>query len=132
MSAWDSYLNANIATGTVIDKAIIVDQTGQAVWGKSSSIQLSADQMKKIALVFSDPSDAQGNGLHFESKRYVFNKIEDIENIPVMHSKSGKEGIVAAKCKASILISHYPENSSAGEAVNFIHGQAKYLIQNNL
>lgn len=53
-----------------------------------SDDQLSPDQMKKIALVFSDPSDAQGNGLHFESKRYVFNKIEDIENIPVMHSKS--------------------------------------------
>lgn len=132
MSAWDSYLNTNIATGSLVDKAIIIDQTGQAVWGKSSSIQLTPDQMKKIAQVFNDPTEAQGNGLHFESQKYIFNKIDDIENIPVMHSKSGKEGILAVKCKASILIAHYPANSSAGDAINFIHGQAKYLIQNNL
>jgi len=89
--------------------------------------------MNKIASVFNDPSDAQANGLHFENNRYVYNKVVELGDIPVMHSISGnKDGIIAAKCKASILISHYPENSQAGDAVNFIHSQATYLIANNL
>ncbi|PCG97350.1 Profilin/allergen [Penicillium occitanis (nom. inval.)] len=132
MSAWDGYLDANIATGSLIDSAMIVDHTGQAVWGKSAKIELTPEQMNAIAFTFNDPSNAQTHGLHFGSKRYVFNKIEDLQGIPVMLSKSGKEGIVAAKCKASILITHYPETATEGEVINFIFGQAKYLIQNNL
>jgi hypothetical protein len=44
--------------------------------------------MNAIAFTFNDPSNAQAHGLHFGSKRYVFNKIEELQGIPVMLSKS--------------------------------------------
>lgn len=46
--------------------------------------------------------------------------------------QQGKEGIIAAKCTSSILVSHFPETIPASKAVELVTQQAKYLIENNL
>ncbi|KAF3385989.1 Profilin [Talaromyces pinophilus] len=115
-----------------VDKAIIIDQTGQAIWGKSSETQLSPEEMNKIAFAFNDSSNAEKEGITVEGRKYFFSKIDDLDNIPVLHCAKGKEGIIAAKCSQSILVSHYPESSPVGSAIDFIQGQAKHLIANSL
>ncbi|EEA19857.1 profilin, required for normal timing of actin polymerization in response to thermal stress [Talaromyces marneffei ATCC 18224] len=130
--SWDGYLSQHIVGSGHVDKAIIIDQTGQAIWGKSSETQLSPEEMNKIAFAFNDSSNAEKEGITVEGRKYFFSKIDELDNIPVLHCAKGKEGIIAAKCSQSILVSHYPESSPVGTAIDFIQGQAKHLIANSL
>ncbi|GAM42135.1 hypothetical protein TCE0_043f15829 [Talaromyces pinophilus] len=130
--SWDGYLSQHIVGSGHVDKAIIIDQTGQAIWGKSSETQLSPEEMNKIAFAFNDSSNAEKEGITVEGRKYFFSKIDDLDNIPVLHCAKGKEGIIAAKCSQSILVSHYPESSPVGSVIDFIQGQAKHLIANSL
>jgi len=41
--------------------------------------------MNAIAFAFNDASSAQSNGIHVGGTKYFFNKIEDIQNVPVLH-----------------------------------------------
>ncbi|KAL1962467.1 hypothetical protein VTN77DRAFT_9668 [Rasamsonia byssochlamydoides] len=130
--AWDGYINQNIVGGGYVDKAILFDLTGQSVWGKSAGIELTPEERNAIAFAFNNAASAQEKGITVDGNKYFFNKISDLDNIPVLHCAKGKEGIIAAKCSQSILVSHYPESVSAGNAVDFIQKQATHLIKNGL
>lgn len=41
--------------------------------------------MNEIAFAFNDATSAQEKGIKVEGKKYFFNKIEDVNNIPVLH-----------------------------------------------
>jgi hypothetical protein len=41
--------------------------------------------MNAIAFAFNDATSAQNHGITVEDKKYFFNKIEDVENIPILH-----------------------------------------------
>lgn len=43
---------SSIATGSLIDSAMIVDHTGQAVWGKSAKIEVHRFRIMKICCSF--------------------------------------------------------------------------------
>lgn len=41
--------------------------------------------MNSIAFAFNNAESAQSNGIYVGGTKYVFNKIEDIQNVPVLH-----------------------------------------------
>jgi profilin len=47
--------------------------------------QLSAAEMSQIASAFNNPASAQEKGITVGGNKYFFNKIDDLENIPVLH-----------------------------------------------
>lgn len=130
--SWDGYIKDNIIPTGQVDSAILIDLAGSSVWGKSEGIELSPQEMNAIAFAFNDASSAQSNGIHVGGTKYFFNKIEDIQNVPVLHCAKGKTGIVAAKCSKSILIAHYPENVPFGNAIDTVQTQATHLIKYGL
>ncbi|KAL2001021.1 hypothetical protein VTN02DRAFT_2334 [Thermoascus thermophilus] len=130
--SWDGYIKDNIVKAGTVDQAVLIDQAGSAVWGKSEGFQISPQEMNAIAFAFNNAASAQENGIRVGGTKYVFNKIEDLANIPVLHCAKGKEGIIAAKCAQSILVAHYPENVPYGNAVDSVSSHATYLIKNGL
>lgn len=107
-------------------------QNKRSTGGKSDGIQISPQEMNAIAFAFNNAQSAQENGIRVGGTKYVFNKIEDLGNVPVLHCAKGKEGIIAAKCTQSILVAHYPENVPYGNAIEFAQTQAQHLIKNGL
>jgi hypothetical protein len=41
--------------------------------------------MNKIAYAFNDSSNAEKEGITVEGRKYFFSKIDDLDNIPVLH-----------------------------------------------
>ncbi|EED14281.1 hypothetical protein TSTA_104950 [Talaromyces stipitatus ATCC 10500] len=131
--SWDGYLSQHIVGSGLVDQAILIDQSGQSVWGKASDVELTPEEMNKIAFAFNDPTAAQESGITVGGKKYFFGWIDEpADKIPVLFCAMGKEGIIAAKCTSSILVSHFPDTVPANRAVTLITQQAKYLIDNNL
>ncbi|QKX60227.1 uncharacterized protein TRUGW13939_07370 [Talaromyces rugulosus] len=128
MSAWDGYLTEHVVGSGHVDKALLIDQTGQAVWGKGSEVEMTPQEMNSLAFAFNDASTAQKEGILVEGEKYILTTILDIDNIPIMHCPKGKQGIIAAKCTTSILVTHYNESTPAQSALSHVVGQAKHLI----
>ncbi|KAJ9245044.1 hypothetical protein DTO271D3_5370 [Paecilomyces variotii] len=134
--SWDGYLNDHVV-GSLIDKAVVIDVTGAAVWAKSNGAQISPDEMKTFASAFSDKSKAEESGVSFGGSKYFFTKLEDLTHeslpertIPTLHVAKGKEGVVAAKCTQGILIAHYPEGVFFGDAIDAVVKNASHLVKN--
>ncbi|CRG88617.1 hypothetical protein PISL3812_05648 [Talaromyces islandicus] len=130
--SWDGYLAQHVVGTGHVDKALIIDQTGQAVWGKGSEVEMTPEEMNNLAFAFNDATAAQTDGILVEGEKYVFTTVLDIENIPVMHCPKGKQGIIAAKCTKSILVTHYNESTPAQSALSHVVGNAKHLIEYDL
>ncbi|KAL2005146.1 hypothetical protein VTN00DRAFT_2996 [Thermoascus crustaceus] len=130
--SWDGYINDNIIKTGQVDQAVLIDLTGASVWGKSAGIEISPQEMNAIAFAFNNAESAQANGIYVGGTKYIFNKINEVENIPVLHCAKGKTGIVAAKCGRSILVARYPESVPYGNAIEAMQNQAKHLIKNGL
>ncbi|GAD92851.1 ankyrin repeat and socs box protein, putative [Paecilomyces variotii No. 5] len=135
--SWDGYLNDHVV-GSLIDKAVVIDVTGAAVWAKSNGAQISPDEMKTFASAFSDKSKAEESGVSFGGAKYFFTKLEDLTHeslpertIPTLHVAKGKEGVVASKCTQGILIAHYPEGVFFGDAIDAVVKNASHLVKND-
>ncbi|KAN0068682.1 Profilin [Elaphomyces granulatus] len=123
------YINQNVIS-KLIDKAALIDESGASEWGQSGEIHLSPQEMAGITGAFKDPSSAQANGIHVGGIKYIYNKTEEVDKVPILHAAKGKEGVIAAKCSRSILVAHSPESAPIGSAISFIQVQAKHLIAN--
>lgn len=50
-----------------------------------SITQLSPEEMNKIAFAFNNATTAQQEGITVGGTKYFFNKIDELDNIPVLH-----------------------------------------------
>lgn len=48
-------------------------------------MQISPQEMNAIAFAFNNAESAQANGIYVGGTKYIFNKINEVENIPVLH-----------------------------------------------
>lgn len=51
----------------------------------ATRMQISPQEMNAIAFAFNNAQSAQENGIRVGGTKYVFNKIEDLGNVPVLH-----------------------------------------------
>lgn len=169
----------SIVKGGLVDKAILIDMTGQSVWGKSAGIEvklrfMGMKRLRSVGLTWlrfasflplkwprsllpstTHPRHSNTASLSEETStsstrsmssitflcctapRYDLNSVKcscrrrQYANLE-LYPFQGKEGIIAARCSQSILVSHYPDTAPPGKSIDFVQNQAKHLIANNL
>ncbi|KFY93226.1 hypothetical protein V500_03839 [Pseudogymnoascus sp. VKM F-4518 (FW-2643)] len=125
--SWQAYVDTSLVGSGHADKAAIVSAAGDSVWAKSAGFEISPAEMTNIVAALGGGAAADKlwtDGLHVAGERYVVFKVEDRS----IYGRKGKDGIVIAKTKQAIIISHYGENVIAGNAAQTVETLADYLV----
>ncbi|KAJ2895459.1 profilin [Zalerion maritima] len=117
-----------------IQKAAIISVAGDSKWAGSPDFDLSADEMKAIAEVYSSENaqaSAYGSGLRLAGEPYTVIRIEDI-TILLRCKVEGKEKIGACigKAKQCIVVGYYDGNiAQPGNANQAVQALVEYLAK---
>jgi len=124
--SWQAYIDQSLVGPGNIDKAIICDAGGGAIWAESPGFTVSEDERKAIANSFSDKSDPKqviSNGIKISGVKYMTIEASDDS----LKAKKGKEGIVAYKTTQALLIGHHGEDAQTTVAFSDVAALGEYL-----
>ncbi|KAF1953509.1 Profilin/allergen [Byssothecium circinans] len=124
--SWQAYIDQSLVGPGNIDKAIICDAAGSAIWAESPGFTVSEAERKAIAASFADKSDPKSviaNGVKISGDKYMTIEASD----DALKAKKGKEGIVAYKTTQALLIGHHGPDSQTTVAFNDVAALGEYL-----
>ncbi|KAJ4349868.1 profilin, required for normal timing of actin polymerization in response to thermal stress [Didymosphaeria variabile] len=124
--SWQAYIDQSLVGPGNIDKAVICDAAGSAIWASSAGFTVSDAERKAIADSFSDKSDPKGviaNGIKISGDKYMTIEASDDS----LKAKKGKEGIVAYKTTQALLIGHHNADTQTTVAFNDVAALGEYL-----
>jgi profilin len=124
--SWQAYIDQSLLGPGNIDKAVICDVAGGAIWATSPGFSVSDGERKVIADSFKDSSEVKSviaNGVKIEGIKYMTIEATDNE----LKAKKGKEGIVAYKTTQALLIAHHGEAAQTTNAFNDVAALGEYL-----
>jgi profilin len=125
--SWQTYIDKTLLESGHLDQAAIVSLDGSSTWATSSGFTISPEEGKAIAAVLTTKEakdSAFAEGFHVSGQRYVATKAEDRS----LYGRQGRTGIAIAKTAQTIIIGHYGEQHTAGNAANVVEKLADYLI----
>lgn len=124
--SWQAYIDQSLVGPGNIDKAIICDAAGSAIWAESSGFTVSEAERKAIADSFADKKDVKdviSNGIRVAGEKYMTIEAGDNE----LKAKKGKEGIVVYKTTQALLIAHHGPDAQTTVAFNDVAALGEYL-----
>lgn len=124
--SWQAYVD-NLVQSQKIDKAVLASRAGDSIWAQSVGFAPSSEELLSIARGFDDPSELQTNGLRVQGQKYFVVKAEDRS----IYGKIEQDGLICVRTAQTILIAHYSQPVSAGEAIKVAEAMADYLISVN-
>ncbi|KAI0175925.1 profilin [Hypoxylon sp. FL1284] len=127
--SWQAYVDSSLVGSGHIDKAAIISVAGDSVWAASSGFTLKPDEMKNLVNILtaggSAVDKAHADGFHVVGERFVVLKVDDRS----LYGRQGRTGVCVVKTKQAIIVGHYGENVSAGNATQTVEALADYLIK---
>lgn len=124
--SWQPYVD-NLIQSQKVDKAVLASRAGDAIWAQSPGFAPTSDELTALAKGFDDPSELQTNGLRVQGQKYFVVKAEERS----IYGKLDQDGLIAVRTNQAILIAHYSQPVSAGEAIKVAEAMADYLISVN-
>lgn len=124
--SWQAYVD-NLIQSQKIDKAVLASRAGDSIWAQSAGFAPSSAELLAIAKGFDDPSELQTNGLRVQDKKYFVVKAEERS----IYGKIEQDGLICVRTNQTILIAHYSNPVTAGEAIKVAEAMADYLISVN-
>ena len=124
--SWQAYIDQSLVGPGNIDKAIICDAAGSAIWAESPGFSVSEAERKAIAASFSDKKDVKdvvSHGIKVSGEKYMTIEAGDDE----LKAKKGKEGIVVYKTTQALLIGHHGPDAQTTVAFNDVAALGEYL-----
>ncbi|KAF2444777.1 Profilin/allergen [Karstenula rhodostoma CBS 690.94] len=124
--SWQAYIDTSLVGPGNIDKAVICDSAGSAIWASSAGFTVSDAERKAIADSFNDRSEPKGviaNGIKISGEKYMTIEASD----DALKAKKGKEGIVAYKTTQALLIGHHNADGQTTVAFNDVATLGEYL-----
>ncbi|GAA5958405.1 hypothetical protein JCM21900_002184 [Sporobolomyces salmonicolor] len=121
--SWQTYVDSNLLGTGKISRAAILGQQG-GVWATSAGYNLSADEQAAIVKTFSDPSQAQANGIRAAGQKFFTLTANDRS----VYGKKQADGIILVKTTQSVLVAEYAHPTVPGDATKIVEELADYLI----
>ncbi|KAF2244092.1 Profilin/allergen [Trematosphaeria pertusa] len=124
--SWQAYIDQSLLGPGNIDRAMICDAAGSAVWATSPGFSVTDAERQAIASSFTDASDPKqviSNGIKIGGEKYMTIEAGDDE----LKAKKGKEGIVCVKTTQALLICHHNADTQTTVAFNDAAALGEYL-----
>ncbi|ORY45840.1 profilin [Leucosporidium creatinivorum] len=121
--SWQTYVDSNLLGTGKIAKAAILGQQG-GVWAQSAGYELSPEEQAAIVAAFSDPTNAQGNGVRAQGVKFMTIKADDRS----VYGKKLADGIICVKTTQAVLVAEYVTPTTPGEATKIVEELGDYLL----
>ncbi|KAJ5813031.1 hypothetical protein N7447_010054, partial [Penicillium robsamsonii] len=118
------YVDSSLIGTRKFDKAAIFSAAGDGVWATSPGLKTKPEDIQSLVQGYNDAGSIFASGFWFDGQKYMSIKANDRS----IYGRKGKEGVCAVKTKQTILVGHYPEGVTPGEAAKVIEQLGDYLI----
>ena len=120
--SWQGYVDNLVGNKAAVSKAAFIGLDG-SIWAKSTDLNLSGDEAKKLVDTFSNPSLGFQNGFMIEGKKHMCIRASPEDVV----GKLGTSGFSAYKTNQCVILGYYVEPATPGNCEVAVGKYADYL-----